>query len=433
MADSVENDPELELPPKPKGRWSAFLMFLKTKATLPGYRHKLIIVFLHTVFLLILTVLLQYTSFMRIDEVDFLKTGAIIKHDVLKIDRKPFFKNVVFVDVSKDPAIAEDDEYGSPDSTLKGAQHVITDRFKLAKFFTALNAHPGQYKFVLCDILFDKPGPGDSLLRPQIEKLKNIITSAVWEDGKLLRPIYKVRSGVVNYTALNKVIFTKIPIYYNDTLSSLPAQMMERTSTDRFTRKGHFTFLDGKPTFNTIIPEFYYRTRDMISPMAGKNFNTFYLGELLADPDFFNVLKDKFIVIGDFANDVHITYLGKMPGTLILWNSYLTFFENHATISVKWLSMLFLFYFLVSYWVIIHPEQNLKGIHEKIRVPFMSKFIISYISFVGVLVVINIFSYFYFGTFISLLYISTYLTVLQVCIDKFPQWKKHLYEYIVKM
>jgi hypothetical protein len=417
----------------PESKWQMFVASLKTKARLPGYRRKVLIVFFHTIFLLFLTILLQYISLMRIDEVDFLKYGGIIKHDVLNIDEKPWLNHVVFIDVSKDPAVAEDTEYGPPDSTLKGAQHVITDRFKLARLFKALADHRGQYDYVLCDILFDQPGPGDSLLRPQIEKIHNLVSSATWENGKLLRPIYKIPSAVVNYTAINKVIFTKIPIYYNDTLKSLPAFLMEKMSNNRLVRKGSVTLLNNKVTFNTVIPEFYYRPNDMVTASAGKNFNTFYLGELLADPDFFNVLKGKFIIIGDFANDIHSTYMGKMPGTLILWNSFLTLYQHPSYISLGWLLMLFFFYFIVSYWVIIHPDQDLKEIHKKIRIPFLSKFIISYISFVGVLIIINIFSYFFFGTFISLLYISTYLTVVQVGIEKLPKWRKELYEYIVNM
>jgi hypothetical protein len=410
-----------------------FIAFLKAEAMMAGYKKKLFIIFLHTIFLLILTILLQYISFIRYDEVDFLKSAAILKHDIFKIDEKPWSKNVVFIDISKDPAVADDDEYGPPDSTLKGAQRVITDRFKLAKFFSILNAHPNDYKYVICDILFEKPGPGDSILKPQIESLKKIIISAIWDNDKLIKPIFKVPYAVVNYTAINKSVFTKIPIYYKDSLKSLPASLFEKTTTHRFTKKSYLTFLDGKPTFNTVIPEFYYRSGDMIPPSAGKNINTFYLGELLADPDCFSVLKNKFIVIGDFANDVHITYLGKMPGTLILWNAFLTLYRHQATISFKWLLMLFVFYFALSYWIIIHPERKLNEIHQKIRVPFLSTFIINYISFIGILVLINIFSYFYFGTFVSLFYIATYLTFTQLVIEKYPQWKKNLYEYIVKL
>ena len=69
----------------------------------------------------------------------------------LKGDEKPWAKNVVFIDITKDPALADDDEYGPPDSTMKGAQRVITDRVKLAKLFSILNAHPNEYKYVICD------------------------------------------------------------------------------------------------------------------------------------------------------------------------------------------------------------------------------------------------------------------------------------------
>jgi len=410
-----------------------FITFLKNDAKIPGHKWKVFFVFLHSIFLLILTVVLQYISFIRYDEVDFLKSAAILKHDIFKVDEKPYAKNVVFLDVSKDPAVADDDEYGPPDSTMKGSQRVITDRFKLAKLFSILNSHPNEYKYVICDILFEKPGPGDSILRPQIEKLKNIIISAIWDKGKLIQPIFKVPSAVVNYTAINKTVFTKIPIYYKDSLKSLPVYLFEKTTNHRFTKKNILTFLDGKPTFNTVIPEFYYRVGDMVPPSAMKNINTYYLGELLADPDCFSVLKNKFIIIGDFSNDIHVTYLGRMPGTLIIWDAYLTLYKNHAVISFKWLLMLFFFYLMLSYWIIIHPDRKFKEIHQKIRVPFLSTFLINYISFIGILVLINIFSYFYFGTFVSLFYIATYLTFIQLVIEKFPQWKKNLYEYIVSL
>jgi hypothetical protein len=207
--------------------------------------------------------------------------------------------------------------------------------------------------------------------------------------------------------------------------------LFEKTTPHQFTRKYGLTFLDGKPTFNTAIPEFYYRPADMLTPFARKNINTYYLGELLADPDCFAVLKNKFIIIGDFENDMHITYLGRMPGSLILWDAYLSLRNHYVTISFKWLFMLFVFYFSVSYWIIIHPDRKLQEIHQKIKIPFLTKFLIGYISFIGILVLINIISYFYFGTFVSLFYIATYLSFIQVVIEKLPVWKKALYDYTI--
>src|ERR1700761_6862644 len=168
------------------------LAFLKEEARIIRIRSKLIKVFFHTLLMLVLTILLQYTSFIRIDEIDFLKWAAILKHDVFKVDEKPWKNNIVFIDVSKDPAVADDEEYGPPDSTLKGAQRVITDRYKLNRLFSILNQHPNAYQYVICDVLFEKPGPGDELLKPQIEKLKHVICSAIWDQNKLVKPIYNV-------------------------------------------------------------------------------------------------------------------------------------------------------------------------------------------------------------------------------------------------
>lgn len=417
-----------------KKSWLADLIaLLKNDAKYPRYRAQLTLIFFHSIFLLILTIVLQYVSFIRSDEIDFLKGASVIKHDILRMDEKPFADQVVFIDVSKDPALADDDEYGPPDSTMKGAQRIITDRIKLSKLFSILNAHPSGYKYIICDILFEKPGPGDDVLKPQIEKLHNVIASAVWENDKLVRPIYKVHWGVVNYTAINRIEFTKMLVYYKDTLKSLPAKLFEKMTPHRFTKKRYLTYLDGHPAFNTVIPEFYYRSVDMVTPMAGKNANTFYLGELLADPDCFSVLKDKFIVIGDFTNDIHTTYLGKMAGTLILWNTFLTMYKHQVVISAGWLLMLFVFYFMLSYWIMIHPDKKLSSLHKKIRIPFLSSFLINYLSFIGILIIINIISYFNFGTFVSLLYIATYLTFLHVLAEKYPRWKQTLYDYLVSM
>ncbi|MEO6849114.1 MAG: hypothetical protein ABI203_05755, partial [Mucilaginibacter sp.] len=192
-------------------------------------------------------------------------------------------------------------------------------------------------------------------------------------------------------------------------------------------RNGFMIYLENKPTFNTIIPNFYYKNSDLIDTYGNKPINTYYLGELLADPECFTVLKDKFIIIGDIKNDVHITYSGGVPGMLILWNSYLTLFATKTQVSFQWLGVLFIFYALLSYWIIIHPDRKLKEIHEKINTSVAGNFIIKYISFIGFLILINIISYFFFGLFVSLFYIASYLTFLQMLIDKLPQWQTNIY------
>lgn len=401
-----------------------------------GFSWKITLVLMHTLLLAAFTIALQYTSYVRADELGFLKWAAVIRHNVLHIDPKPLADSVVFLDISKDITTIDDpSEAGSLDSAmgLKGAQMVVTDRKKLAYLFAELNKHRDAYKFVLCDVLFEDNAPGDSALKQQIEKLPRLMVAGSAPKGKLDRPLFNVQFGLADYTAINGSSFVKMPIFALGNLKSYPVAMYEETTAHRFTRHGAATYEDGAFALNTIIPELYYRDEDLERD-SGK-VNTYDLFKLVSFPDYFSVLKHKYIVIGNFKNDRHNSYLGSIPGTLVLWDTYLTLRNHPLKITAIWTFLLCIVYFLISYWIILHPEQKLEELHKKIHVPLISKFIIKYLSFIGILVAVNIISYFYFGTFISLFYVATYLTFLQLVIDKAPEWKlktSHLIHKIYK-
>jgi len=401
--------------------------FLKADRTLPRYRLRLLLVIAHSFFLLGLTILLQYSAFVRSDELGFLKWGAIYKHLLFHWNPKPDKDRIVFIDVSKDLALAADTTYGASAPNLNGAVSIITDRSKLAVLFDTLSRHAGQYRYAICDILFDQPDTADRALRGPIEKTSNLLCSATFDKGAH-RPIFKVPSAMVNYQAIDGSKFAKLDIYYRDSLKTFPVYLYEKLTANHFRKQHGVVLLNGHPTFNTVIPEFYYRAEDLHYNAAGGNkVNTYYLGRLLLLPDFFEALRGKLIVIGDFsARDTHTTYAGSMPGPLILLDTYLTLAHQPVIISVGWCLLLLAFYTGVSYWLIFHPDRKIKELHDqlssRIKVPLISKFIIKYLSFIGLLILINMVSYFYFGTFISLFYIATYLTFIQLLIDKWPQW-----------
>ncbi len=402
--------------------------FLNTDRKLPHYRLRLGLAAVHSLFLLGLTIVLQYSAFVRSDELGFLKWSAIWKHQLLGWDPKPDENRIVFIDVAKDLALTTDTTYGAPAPNLNGAVSVITDRSKLAVLFDTLSRHPGQYQFAMCDILFDNPDTADHALRGPIERTGQLLCSAVY-DKRMLRPVFNVQSAVVNYQAIDGSKFAKLDIFYRDSLKTFPAELYERLSGNRFRKKDGIVLLNGRPTFNTVIPEFYYRSEDLHYNAAGQHHvNAYYLGRLLLLPGFFEALRGKLIVIGDFsARDTHPTYSGSMPGPLILLDTYLTLAHQPITISVGWCLLLLVFYGCVSYWMIFHPDRKIKALHDqvsaRIKVPLLSKFIIKYLSFIGLLILINLVSYIHFGTFISLYYIATYLTFIQLLIDKWPQWR----------
>src|ERR1700744_5298035 len=69
---------------------------------------KLFLSLLHGIFMVCLTILLQYTGNLRFDEVGFFKAFAITKHSILGIDKKPVGDSIVCLDVSKDQVMVAD-------------------------------------------------------------------------------------------------------------------------------------------------------------------------------------------------------------------------------------------------------------------------------------------------------------------------------------
>jgi hypothetical protein len=415
--------------------YKKFQSYKRRVKAIKNYKVKLTLVFIHAVMLVFFTLLLQYITFTRGDETGFLKWASILKHNILDMDEKPAEDSIVFIDVSKDVVTIDDPElsYDGNDS-LQGARTVIKDRKKLSVFFNGVNKHPDAYKFILCDILFQDASANDSALQAAIEPAKNILTTSIFSDGKLIQPIFNVASGCVNYSLLNGSLFTKMPLVYSDTIKSLSVLMYERLTKNIVTHKNGITYFNGRISFNTIIPELYYRPYDLRRSEAhGKPANLFYLGELITRPDFFkNFLQNKYIIVGDFANDNHNTYFGAVPGCLLLIDTFFTLRNHPPVISFAWLLILFFVYCIVSYFMFIHPEKKFKELQEKIKFRFMKQTIIRYISFIGLMMLLDWVSYFFYSTFISIFYIASYLTFLQIAIDKYKPVTENIKKYMRK-
>lgn len=223
-------------------------------------------------------------------------------------------------------------------------------------------------------------------------------------------------------------MFTKMPLMYNDSVKSLPVMIYEELEGASVTHRRGLTYINNRLAFNTVLPEFYYRVPDLRRERVGdKEANLFYLGELIQKPHFFeDYLEGKFIIIGDFAGDNHSTYLGSMPGALILLDSFLTLQQQAPVVSLTWLSLLWILFTGMSYFIIIHPEKKFKTLHEKVKFRFFKKTIIKYLSFIGLLVIADLVSLFIYSTFVSIFYLATYLTLLVIIIEKYQPFIRSL-------
>lgn len=396
-----------------------FKRYKENLRNIPHLKWRLTLTVFHTVFLIALTFILQYINITRFDETAFFKWFAIVKHNILRVDKKPALDSVIFLDISKDLELVEDTSiynYGSV---------VIKNRSVLANFFSIVNKHPNKNTYILCDLSFDYPSPNDTLLKREIEKVSNLIAASTIKENKPVKQLFDIPNGSVDYT-LTRGAFVKIPIFDND-IKSLPVKLLESNSHVVFTKKYGLTFKNKKLTFNTIIPEFYYRPQDLIREVnvngiqSKEKPNLYYLGEILADTsNFFEkyLTGKKYIIIGDFTSDLHLTYLGRTPGSLILFNTFLTLRDTSFIVSWRWLVLLFLVFFGVSYFIFIQSENRFKKIHEKVKIIFIVDFIKKYVSNLGILILLNMASYGFFGVFISLFYLATYLTFLELIMEK---------------
>lgn len=376
---------------------------------------KLSIVSLHAVWLVGLTILFQYIPFTRSDELDFLKWAAILRHNILLSDQKPLSDSVVFIDVSYDLDLIPSDKY-------TGAKQVVSNRSQLASLLSIINKHPDEYKYVLCDILLSDSTSTDDSLKIQLSMTRRIITSAyIDEENKVIvQPVFDIPSGIVNYNALDQSVFYKLPIMYQDSLKSLPVKLFEAVSNTRYRHKWGITTVDGWWSFNYILPEYYYRERDL--QYSGAHPNAFYLGELLLlKDDCFEVLKNKYIIIANYAEDNHNTYLGKMPGALILWDCFLTLKYSSTRISIGWMIMLYVIYWVASLIIFCYPGRTTEVI-DRLPKELLKKVLLKYISAFTLCIIIDYLSMFLFGTFISIFYMATYLTVCALAIEKKNEW-----------
>ena len=396
----------------------------------------LVYVFIHALWLVFLTIILQFTEFVRFDEIGFLKLATIVKYDVLKIDPKPELENTIFIDVSKDLQLVDDRDpaFGNLPA-YGGAKTVITDRDKLAQLFLILNKHSDSYRYILCDILFDNHSENDSALGDIIEKTPRLITTAILDNGQLVAPVFKTEYGIVNYLQ-NASAFTKLPIVYSNGQKSLPAKLYENISGKKFVSHFPFTFSHHRLIFNKVFTEFYIRQADLTRQQKkDRKANLHYLGDLLYNDEqtlFDKYLRDKFIIIGDFSKDLHNTYHGQQPGPLILWDTFLTLKRSPPSPNFMWFVLMYIIYFFISAGIINKLENKTAAIHKKIKMNSLRNFVKKYFSYLGVFILISIFTYITASIIISIFYLVSYLTFVELIIQKREDWKNKKIKEIIE-
>ncbi|MES2330930.1 MAG: hypothetical protein V4539_15110 [Bacteroidota bacterium] len=248
----------------------------------------------------------------------------------------------VFINVGKDLELIKDEE---------GGDNVITDRTKLGSFLKLL-ADSNRHQFLLCDIVFDMPSPEDSLFREDIRGLNRAVFPKHFGDSGIIPSIFPLPMFLADYHS-NTGKFSRFRLIYNDSDKTIPVAIHEQLQGANY-RNGWGTVLcNNRLCLRAISPKYYIRQYDLLE---SKRYPYFNLGELLIlqnEPSFYSkFLRNKFIVIGNFETDIHDTPVGKMPGSLILLNTYLSLLNGNHQLSISWIVTMFLIFFLISLYMV---------------------------------------------------------------------------------
>lgn len=384
------------------------------KNTSPIMKRKLLIsIFLGSI--LFILSWLYINSFYSISAEDTLfRKIAFIKFQLFNQKENPEIKNLEFIDVSHDLALIED-----PDINNYG-NIAITDRTKIYEFLKLLrenNVHP---KFIVLDIQFYIPFTAendtyqntDSLLQAEILKFKNISAPLLLDkNGKPIKPLIKTNfPSIASYKTYGTTI-NKIKIDYPEfNLHSTSLVLYQNIRKANFKSNSLFSTDNGILSLNYIWPE-YPITAQKIEELK-KDYPQ-NIGEIILVPD---VLKKRFdhkiIFVGNFETDIHQSPIGKIPGTVVLANTFLSLEKGVHHVSLLWILLMITIYSFLFYLSIYSkvPEVNFK--FKFIFSNHLSDFIKGYLSYFGIMFFATLFSYLIFRIFVNVMIISFLFSII---------------------
>lgn len=281
----------------------------------------------------------------------------------------------------------------------------ITDRALLARLFSSLAAHGNQHRFLLCDLVFDYPSQKDGALLSQFGKLENFIVPVSQGNGHTaLSAALQSTAAVAEYITYEGKI-SKMQLYSRGSgTKTLPLRMYEK-SQELHMKRNLLGFWQGTKYLPlSIYPKFFY-TNDQLQQMQIDLGNLVQLLEADDSMTYHVLLKGKTIVLGNFESDVHLTNIGqRMPGSLILFNTYLTL--QSVRYSVFWLPAIFVLFFLLSYFELY--------VHIRVFTTTRWSFLFGTFSLAGICVLLSFLCSLVFGITTTILPVILYFHLWHV-------------------
>ena len=259
--------------------------------------------------------------------------------------------SVLLVDTHYDKQmVLEKDIDGNPIGMV-----AATNKQKLKKLLEYLYA-TDNYRYIILDVFLERSisQPIDSSLYDLIATMPRIVIP-IPESSPLGDSRMALKAGTARYgTAIWENDFVKYP-FITDGKESM-ALKMYRELTGRTITKHGLLYTDNWPARHSAILTYELRETEELSEQK------LYLGWIVGDtiggeiyPSMLevpNLADKKYVLIGDYEDDRHNTYIGEMSGALINFNAYLTLLYGHHRISL-WMFVFLWGAFFILIWLTI--------------------------------------------------------------------------------
>lgn len=331
-----------------------------------------------SLFVLLANYIIGNTSFPLPNEMEVLKGWDKFQKWIGK-DRDSIPNEVLLVNVAFDKQLVDYNEDGMP-----VGQYAITDRQKLLDFLT-IAQQSDSYKYIFLDVIFEQgiESPYDSALFRKIASMPRIVIP-VHEDTPLQDSILYVKAANADYTVTcEETNFARFQFIHNG-IKSMPLRMYEDISDNSISKWGILYFSHHWLCRNGITLKMPIKMSNLTEETGDmKKCNVLNLGvDLLAMDTIAPIadeIKDKIVIIGNYKDDVHDTYVGLQSGSIICLNAYYALERGDHLIWGNYGVLFFFFLMAIVYFFISIAYLNGFSLSAKTDNPWI-KLLLSLVS-----------------------------------------------------
>jgi len=313
-------------------------------------------------------------------------------------------KDYLFINTGYDQALIKAETEYQDTGTI-----AITDRQLLTELFEKMTEFGNKHQYILCDILFDQPSTADSLLNNSINRSTKIIAPTEYDKEKkeLIKPVINILAAQADYITYEGLV-SKVRLYASESRSkTLPLVMYEDRNSVKVKATSFGLFYNRSYIPRSVYPRYYFDIGSMkqhemrlkqvvdILNLNGRNF-------------YENAIKGKIIIVGNFSTDIHNTFVGPMPGSLVLFNTYLTLQAGYHMLGIGWLLFALAAFAGLSYYELFYKKER----------PYITnrswhKLVVHLIGVTSLCLLISILSGILFGVHITIIPVIIYLELIR--------------------